>query len=1004
MKYFKRGRRPSLRTRTGALLRTVLALLILPTASAQAAFIVNSTDDVDDGTCDVAHCSLREAVISANMTAGDDTITFALGGVFQLNLVGTPDTEGTGDLDVTDNLTIEGEGCDKTIIDAGGIDRAFDVFGATLTLKDVTIRKGLAEQGAGIFVNGGSTVMLVDSVLTENVAVGTPGNTAVGHGTAIFNNGGTVYLKGTIVTINEAKGDGGAIYNQRVDLVGGVVLVDLSELTGNKAELIGNKAKSGGGIYNRDGTVTVKGGSTLSNNTALDDGSGGGVWNGGMLTLDNAMVTGNFADKEGGGVFNDGELTVEKGTTISGNATSDAGGGGIANHVTCNMMCGAMPCIVSGNSGDFGGGIYNTGDLSLDNTVVDGNFAAERGGGIYSIAAASTVTLTGGSSVVNNHASDGGGGIVNDEGGTLDVGLGTVISNNLGGDAGGGLLNYGTANLLGGNGENEEIIVENNSSSDAGGGILNGTGGTLTVDHTNFLGNSGGDQGGGILNRGTASVDNALFQDNSSTDSGGGIANVITLIPNTTMFVTGDLTVTNSDFISNTGADSGGALFNEGIATVENSCFTDNSGADSGGAVSNAVDGILTLINTDFLTNASFPGSTSQDSGGAVSNLGMLFVSGDFDFTGNAAGDSGGALSNFGTLTPLLGGSSGNFTFTNNTAGDSGGAISNFGDMTLTGGNFTFTNNNAGDSGGAISNFGDMTLTGGNFTFTNNNAGDNGGAISNFDTLTLSGSVLTVTGGSVSDDGGAFINFGMADLANFDSVSFTGGSAGDIGGAIANKGFGELTLCDEFCNATITDNSAESGGGIANSGVRVTLNNVNVDFNRAIEAGGGIYTEFGTLTFVDCSLGCSVSNNMALTKNGGGLYIQGGIAMLDGVSVDDNSAGLNGGGITNQGATVTLEGGSVNTNHAVLDGGGIYNIDEALMTVSMFTTIDGNTADQNGGGLFNLDSMFTSDASVSITGNEALDKGGGIFSKGNATVTLNGADVSSNLPDDIVTE
>ena len=37
---------------------------------------VNSTNDVDDGTCNVAHCSLREAINAANSNSGTDTIAF----------------------------------------------------------------------------------------------------------------------------------------------------------------------------------------------------------------------------------------------------------------------------------------------------------------------------------------------------------------------------------------------------------------------------------------------------------------------------------------------------------------------------------------------------------------------------------------------------------------------------------------------------------------------------------------------------------------------------------------------------------------------------------------------------------------------------------------------------------------------------------------------------------------------------------------------------------------
>ena len=48
-----------------------------------AHFVVNSVDDVNDGTCDATHCSLREALIAANgspnAATGRDEIDFAVG-------------------------------------------------------------------------------------------------------------------------------------------------------------------------------------------------------------------------------------------------------------------------------------------------------------------------------------------------------------------------------------------------------------------------------------------------------------------------------------------------------------------------------------------------------------------------------------------------------------------------------------------------------------------------------------------------------------------------------------------------------------------------------------------------------------------------------------------------------------------------------------------------------------------------------------------------------------
>lgn len=59
-----------------------LFVLFVPVSfiNAQTNWVVNSTDDVDDGTCDAAHCSLREAINSANTTAGADIIGFAIPG------------------------------------------------------------------------------------------------------------------------------------------------------------------------------------------------------------------------------------------------------------------------------------------------------------------------------------------------------------------------------------------------------------------------------------------------------------------------------------------------------------------------------------------------------------------------------------------------------------------------------------------------------------------------------------------------------------------------------------------------------------------------------------------------------------------------------------------------------------------------------------------------------------------------------------------------------------
>jgi len=65
-------------------LRTALVFTLLiaigmshtPTVASQALLIVNTTDDIDDGFCNSTHCSLREAILTANGREGPDNITF----------------------------------------------------------------------------------------------------------------------------------------------------------------------------------------------------------------------------------------------------------------------------------------------------------------------------------------------------------------------------------------------------------------------------------------------------------------------------------------------------------------------------------------------------------------------------------------------------------------------------------------------------------------------------------------------------------------------------------------------------------------------------------------------------------------------------------------------------------------------------------------------------------------------------------------------------------------
>ncbi len=134
-----------------------------------ATVTVNTPTDVDDGdTSSITALnstpgpdgmiSLREAVIASNSTAGPDEIVLPLG-TYLLTIQGaSEDAAETGDLDVTDSLTITGAGLESTIIDASGLDpggdssfgdRVLHVHGVNLDMTEVTLRGGNLGIGDG---------------------------------------------------------------------------------------------------------------------------------------------------------------------------------------------------------------------------------------------------------------------------------------------------------------------------------------------------------------------------------------------------------------------------------------------------------------------------------------------------------------------------------------------------------------------------------------------------------------------------------------------------------------------------------------------------------------------------------------------------------------------------------------------------------------------------------------------------------------------------------------
>ena len=203
----------SSRTRLITILALGLILAVLsacaPTPVCESAYTVTKTIDTNDGVCSVSDCSLREAVDNANACPGPQTIHLPAGS-YILTIAGAEeDANATGDLDITDDLSILGVGAPS--VDGGGIDRSFEVISPAVVEMDLLIIvNGVAQLGGGIRNHGDLTI--TNSSIHDNVAEVPPGGVGGSAGGGIFNEAGTLTLLGTQIFDNVAD-HGGGIHN-----------------------------------------------------------------------------------------------------------------------------------------------------------------------------------------------------------------------------------------------------------------------------------------------------------------------------------------------------------------------------------------------------------------------------------------------------------------------------------------------------------------------------------------------------------------------------------------------------------------------------------------------------------------------------------------------------------------------------------------------------------------------------------------------------------------------
>lgn len=527
------------------------------------------TDDpaphVDDGSC-----SLREAITAANTDAAVDTCAAGSGadeiilpaGTYQLTTASTnEDANADGDLDIVAELTITGDGLATTIIDGNGAvvgDRVFHVdaasVGAGLTLNGVTVQNGkvAAGGGGGILIDNEGAVALNGSRVIGNET------TAGGDGGGIhINNTGTLVADNSVVSGNTADGNGGGIY----DSGGNILISNGSKISDNHSNM------TGGGLFVNVGSARIAG-SQVSENTA--DGASGGIRiNGGALKLSDCEVRGNKASAQGGGIDNNATIQMDHCVVAENEALGDREGGGIFNSGFLTIT----NSTVSDNRSEFsGGGVFNEEGLVVENSTISGNISDSDGDDGASCS-----------------SDEGGGGIFNAA--SLELSA-SVVQNNVAGTCNGGGINNASGGIASALVENS--LVDGNTSSFGNGGGLYAegcamflvTGTTVSNNRAKGEDNDGngtdGDdaEGGGIWTFCPMDIANTTIVNNEADGSGGGLhdeGDVVSLNNVTIAFNAADA---NAGGLS--GGDGGGIADTGYVVNATNSVVAGNRDGSPG--------------------------------------------------------------------------------------------------------------------------------------------------------------------------------------------------------------------------------------------------------------------------------------------------------------------------------------------------------------------------------------------------------------------------------------
>ncbi len=370
-----------------------------------------------DGTLSLGEA--RQAA-NTNQAAGDavagsfaerDVIQFAPGVTGIAHLAGTP-------MFLSGRLAMVGPGSSLLTIDADGLSQVAEILpGADVELSDLTLTGGIDDVGplaprspypkGGAIVNYGDLRLFRDTI-SSNTSIGAGGgvynvgvldvddsvfaDNAAGYGGAISNRG-TLTVTGSTFAGNAANANGGAIatdggtitdssFSGNTAIYGGGIVHDTESLELRNSTLTGNVAYEGAGLYigSSNATTTVVGTTFRDNHARRSDfpSSGGGIQlEAGTLKVIQSDFLGNSADN-GGGFYNGyrhgfADVFITQSRFVGNTATADGGGLYLGYYTDADIR----DSTIAGNVAASGGGFDLAGDLTIYNSIVAKNTAAD---------------------------------------------------------------------------------------------------------------------------------------------------------------------------------------------------------------------------------------------------------------------------------------------------------------------------------------------------------------------------------------------------------------------------------------------------------------------------------------------------------------------------------------------------------------------------------------------------------------------------------------------------